>query len=143
MSGTENSFYTLVDVLGKIQNPAERASVAVDLFGKSGAAMINMATQGSGQLQAMGEEAVRLGVALNDVDAAKVVESDQAMVKIGESITGVANAIAVTLAPFVTAIADQFVAWMTSGTRRPAPTSPRAWTGSSRRWEASPISARS
>jgi hypothetical protein len=117
LSGTENSFYTLVDLLGKIQNPAERASVAVDLFGKSGAAMINMATQGGDQLRAMGDEAVRMGVALSDIDAAKVVEADTAMVKIGESITGVANAIGVTLAPFVTAIADQFVAWMTSGTQ--------------------------
>jgi hypothetical protein len=117
MSGTEQSFFTLVDVLGKIQNPAERASVAVDLFGKSGAAMINMATQGKGQLQAMGAEAVRLGVALSDVDAAQVVEADVSMIKIGESITGVANAIAITLAPFVTAIADQFTAWMMSGTK--------------------------
>ena len=48
----------------------------------------------------MGEEAVRLGVALSEVDAARVVEADVAMVKIGESISGVANAIAITLAPF-------------------------------------------
>jgi hypothetical protein len=117
MQGTEQAFFTLVDVLGKIQNPAERASVAVDLFGKSGAAMINMASQGSGQLQAMGEEAVRLGVAISDVDAAKVVEADVAMVKIGESVTGVANAIAINLAPFVTEVSDQFTTWMMSGTK--------------------------
>jgi hypothetical protein len=115
--GTEQTFFTLVDVIGKIENPMERASVAMDFFGKSGQAVINMAAQGSAQLKAMGEEGMRLGAAMSDIDAAKVVEADTAMIRIGESIQGVANQIAVELAPFVTAIADQFVAWMQSSTK--------------------------
>jgi hypothetical protein len=117
LAGTERSFYTLVDVIGKIENPAERASVAMEFFGKSGTGMINMASQGTDKIRALGDEAVKMGVALSDIDAAKVVEADTAMLKIGESITGVANAISITLAPFVTAIADQFTAWMMSGTQ--------------------------
>ncbi len=115
--GTEQAFYTLVGVMEKIHNPMERASVAMDFFGKSGQGVINMVAQGGPRLRAMGEEALALGVALNDVDAAKVAEADVAMLRIGESLQGVANQIAVELAPFVTAIADQMVTWMKSGTK--------------------------
>jgi hypothetical protein len=115
--GTEKAFYTLIGMMQQIHNPMERASVAMDLFGKSGQPIINMVAQGGPALRAMGEEASALGVALSDVDAAKVAEADVAMTKIGESIQGVANQIAVELAPFVTAIADQFVDWMKSGTK--------------------------
>ena len=65
----------------------------------------------------MGEQAVALGVAMSDVDNAKLQETHVAMVTIGQAVQGVANQIAVELAPFVTAIADQMLTWMKSGTR--------------------------
>jgi len=113
--GTEQAFFTLVGVMERIPNPMERASVAMDLFGKSGQGIINMVAQGGPALKAMGEEAMALGVAMSDVDSQKLLEADTAMLRIGESIRGVADRIAVQLAPFVTAIADQFVAWMQTG----------------------------
>ena len=65
----------------------------------------------------MGEQAVALGVAMSDVDNAKLQEAAIAMVTIGQAVQGVAKQIAIELAPFVTAIADQMLTWMKSGTR--------------------------
>ena len=115
--GTEKAFFTLVDVIGKIQNPMERAAVAMDLFGKGGQPIINMAAKGSDALKAMGVEALATGARFNSIDAEKVAEADTAMVRIGESIGGIGNQIAVQLAPFITAVADQMNTWMTSGTK--------------------------
>jgi hypothetical protein len=99
--GTEHAFQTLVGVLGRIENPAERASVAIDLFGKAGQGMINLATKGSGAMAAMVADAQRFGVALSDVDTSKVNAASVAWTKVGMSLEGVANSIAVTLAPYV------------------------------------------
>lgn len=114
--GTEKAFYTLLDVLGKIPTPAGRAAVAMDLFGKGGQPIINMALKGTDAIKAMGDEALKTGAALNSVDAEKVAEADTAMVQIGLSIQGIGNQIAVQLAPFITDVANRMMDWMTSGT---------------------------
>ncbi len=48
-------------------------------------------------------------------DNAKLDEADAAFTKIGQAIGGVANQIAVVLAPYITAASDQFIAFATSG----------------------------
>ena len=96
--GPEKAFAVLVKVMEEIQNPMERSAVAMDLFGKSGQGMINIVAQGGPELAKLGEEASRLGFALNAVDAAKAVEAEEAMIKLSAAATGFANLLAVELA---------------------------------------------
>ncbi len=115
MGGVE-AFMTLVSVIEKIPNAMERVKVAKDIFGKSGQGMVNLALQGTDALRNMGVEASALGVAMSGIDNAKLAEANVEFVKIGEAIMGVANSIAVQLSPYITAVSDQFIAWMKSGT---------------------------
>lgn len=55
----------IADKLAGVENPAQRATIATDLFGKSGLAMVNMLADGSFGLEAMATEAEKLGVVIN------------------------------------------------------------------------------
>ncbi len=94
----------------------EKVKIAKDIFGKSGEGMVSLALQGTAGLKAMGLEASALGVALSGIDNAKLAEADDAMMKIGAAIGGIANQIGVVLAPYITAVSDQFIEWMKNGT---------------------------
>ena len=55
----------VADKMSSIENPAQRAALATELFGKSGLAMVNMLADGSSGLNAMADEAEKLGVVIN------------------------------------------------------------------------------
>ena len=104
-----------MDVLGGIQNPAERAAVAMDLFGKAGQGMINMAQEGSGAIRGEMADASRLGSALSGIDSAKVVEAHGSLLKLQMAGEGFANLVVAKLSPFITELATQYEEWGYSG----------------------------
>jgi hypothetical protein len=68
----------IADKLAAVENPAQRATLATDLFGKSGLAMVNMLADGSSGLNAMADEAEKLGVVINrDVIENAAAAADQ------------------------------------------------------------------
>lgn len=68
----------IADKLAAVENPAQRATLATDLFGKSGLAMVNMLADGSAGLNAMADEAEKLGVVINrDVIENAAAAADQ------------------------------------------------------------------
>lgn len=105
----------IADGMSQMTNQTEKTSAAVLLFGARGAGMINMLDQGSAGLEAMGEEAKRLGAVLTDEDAFKAAEAIDAMDKMKKAIGGVINTLAVELAPFIKAAADAITAWLSDG----------------------------
>jgi hypothetical protein len=115
--GTEGAFAKIITVMEGIKNPAERAAVAMDLFGKQGQSMINLVARGSGEIAAMGDDASRLGNALNQVDSAKVMEAHEAMTKLSLAGEGFANMIAAQLAPFITELTNRYIEWGYQGTK--------------------------
>jgi hypothetical protein len=110
--GPEKSFEKLVGVLSQIQNPAERAAVAMDLFGKSGQQILNLAKEGPGGLRELGEQAEKLGIATNNVDAEKIHEAEHAWTQIWTAAEGLGRTIAIEVAPYVAALADSFTDWI-------------------------------
>lgn len=91
----------IADKLAAVQNPAQRATLAVDLFGKSGLAMVNMLADGSAGLEAMAAEAQSLGVVINrDViyNAAEAADKLDAMSMV---VSANLTAALVNLMPFV------------------------------------------
>ncbi len=101
------AFHTLVTAIGGIENPTKRATAAVDLFGKAGQGLAGLAAQGAGGLAALEAEADKLGVTVNDLDAAKIGEMYDAFDRITGAIGGVGNVIAAKAAPYVAALADK------------------------------------
>jgi len=108
LSGSELSTIPLDQALSKIadkltavENPAQRATLATDLFGKSGLAMVNMLADGSAGLEAMAAEAQSLGVVINrDViyNAAEAADKLDAMSMV---VSANLTAALVNLMPFV------------------------------------------
>lgn len=112
-----DAFRQIMGVLGEIPNPAERAKVAMDLFGKSGQAMIQIAGEGKEGIAALEAEAVKLGLAIGAVDSEKIGAANDAMDRLWASVHGLGNTLAVQLAPFITFAADSFTNWMKDGGR--------------------------
>jgi hypothetical protein len=115
--GTAEAFNTLVGVLEKIENPMQRAAVAAEMFGKSGQGIINLAGMGSERLKELGIDAERLGIALNSVDAEKVMAAEHAMMELSAATDGLYNLIAVKVAPIITELIEKYLEWGYSGTK--------------------------
>lgn len=105
----------IADTIANMSDPTERMQYAIEKFGKGGAGMINMLMDGSDGLKQMQEDAEKLGLTLNDTDAAKVEMAGDAFDRIGLMFDGVARKLAVELAPFVKYLADSFVEAGTKG----------------------------
>jgi hypothetical protein len=111
----DEAFEKIADGLKSITNPAERAATTVAIFGKSGQELLPMMMQGSEGIKAAAAEAAKLGVTFNRVDAAKVELANQSIIKLQSVLTGVMNTLAIQLSPFITAVANKFVGFATSG----------------------------
>jgi hypothetical protein len=115
--GPEKAFAVLLAMMGKIENPMERSKVAMDLFGKSGQGMINLVARGGPELKAMGDEASRLGFALNAVDVAKTVAAEEAMIHLSAASTGFANLLVTQIAPYIELVIEKYTDWAYQGTK--------------------------
>ncbi len=105
----------LADAFGQVDGQAERVRLAVDLFGKQGAGLVNTLALGSQGLDEMQAEAGKLGLALSRVDAAKVEMAGDAIDRVKQVFNGVFNQLAVKLAPVLEWIAQSFVDSATAG----------------------------
>lgn len=113
--GTEDSLKLIADRIMAIEDPAERARAAFQVFGKQGMTMIPMLQGGSAGLEAMSAEADKLGLTFNRVDAAKVEMANDSISKMKGVFTGLGNEMAIQTAPLITALADKFVELGTEG----------------------------
>jgi hypothetical protein len=86
---------------------SQRAAIAADLFGTRAATAMKMLDDGT--LDRARHEAELFGLALSDVDAAKVEQANDAMSTIGNAVDGIAQQFTIQLAPVLKAIGDQFL----------------------------------
>ena len=105
----------IADGLVAIHNPAERAAAAVDIFGKSGQQLLPLLLSGAEGIKAAQEEAEKLGLTFSRVDAARVEAANDAMSRLSAIFTGIAQTLAIQLAPFVDALSAKLVGVATSG----------------------------
>ena len=105
----EEQMFELADAMGTVENQADRVRIAFKLFDTEGVNLVNTLGQGKGALKDMMAEAQALGLAVNRVDAAKIEMANDAFTRIKGVVSGVANTIAVQLAPFLQVIADMLV----------------------------------
>jgi hypothetical protein len=102
----------VADKMSMIENPAQRAALATELFGKSGLAMVNMLADGSAGLNAMAIEAQSLGVVINRDVIANAAEAADKLDAMSMVVSANLTAALVNLMPFVIAAA-QDIAWLT------------------------------
>lgn len=105
----------IADGMNGLETEADKVRVAMDLFGRSGAGMVNFLAEGSAGLKAAEQDAAALGIAFNRLDAHKVEQANDAITRAKSALKGLATTAGITLAPMLTAAADRFSAFVASG----------------------------
>jgi len=106
LRNAEDTFYDLIDALGKITNETERDSKSMEIFGKSARELNPLIEAGSGRLRELGEEAESLGYVLDDTSLNKLGAFDDSLQRMKKSSEGLQNSFGLALAPIMTAFFD-------------------------------------
>lgn len=91
---TEQAFSQIAVAVSKIENPAQRTTVAMELFGRSGLKIINLAGAGAEGLQDLYKEAEKLGLVFSRDAAGKAEEFNDSLTRLNESYRGLLVAFA-------------------------------------------------
>jgi len=107
--------YELADEFAGMEDGVQKAALAQEAFGKSGAAMIPLLNGGSEGLREMDEMARKLGLSLSKDAVAKAGDFNDTLDLIKLGGEGVARGIAAQLLPTLSNLAGQFLTSMTTG----------------------------
>lgn len=99
----------VADRLPNMASSFQRTQTALDLFGRSGLGMVNMLADGSEGLRKAQEEAERLGLTFNRIDARQVEAANDAVSRLRSAFAGVGRTIAIETAPFIDALSTKLV----------------------------------
>ena len=95
-------FELIAERLSLIQDPADRARLAMELFGKSGANLLPLFEEGTKGIRAAREEAEKLGQSFSDEQLKALADADDAIKKLKASWEGFAISLTTKVAPSLT-----------------------------------------
>ncbi|GJM23943.1 MAG: hypothetical protein DHS20C16_03580 [Phycisphaerae bacterium] len=107
MTPTEQ-FAELAGAFGKVKSQSDKVRLGFALFDSDGVGLINTLALGKEGLAGVAEQAGIAGIALNRVEVAKIEQANDAVTILQKHFIGLANTIAINLAPFVTHLATRF-----------------------------------
>jgi len=107
-------FQALAVAIGNLPTSAERAAAAMQIFGRSGANLLNLFENGAAVIQQSIEDARAFGLALTDVQASNVEAMNDSFERAGGSITGIIRQVTAYLAPAITGIVNTFTEFVGS-----------------------------
>lgn len=104
--GANGEKISLIDKLAVISDEmkqattaAERAAIGVKYFGKSGVEMTGLLSGGVGDLNALLQEAQRLGIGVDEKGLARAAAADDAIQRMKASVSALVDQVAVGMAP--------------------------------------------
>jgi hypothetical protein len=109
-SATEN-LGTLFDALNRIPDEGDRAALAVELLGKGGREMGSLIAGGSAELRAMGDEAQRLGLIIDEEALAASEEFQDSLTRMEGALGSIARDIGISVAPAIDDVVTQTTEW--------------------------------
>jgi hypothetical protein len=101
-------FSAIATALKNVPDSAERARLAVALFGKSGAQLLPMFESGATGIAEAVAEAERFGLTLNNQQATAVDNMGDSFQKAGQAVAGITQQVVAYLAPALEAITTTF-----------------------------------
>jgi len=105
----EEQFKVLAKAVSGIEDPAEKARIAVELFGKAGAEMLPMLNSDFAALQ---ERLEKLGVILSADQTSAIEEMNDALTLVQATFDGIIGQVTANLAPIVTAMAEDLLTFI-------------------------------
>ncbi len=100
----EDQMRMISEALSQIENPGDRAAAALGIFGKSGAALLPMLSNGAKGIDSLVAEADALGVVMSGKDASAAAVLGDSIDKVAISAGSLVNTIGAQLAPAFTAL---------------------------------------
>ncbi len=107
--GLDQSFTQIAEKIHQLQSPTEQITLLTELFGKSGAKLLPMFSEGAAGIEEAHKKALEFGYALTTADAAKVSAAKDRFEEIGLRIEGVKNQLTVALAPAIQFIGNSIL----------------------------------
>jgi hypothetical protein len=101
-AGPEERFKLLAEAISRIEDPTLRAGLALNVFGRSGRELLPMLEGGRASIEALQEEARRLGITLTDDDATSAAELTDALNRLRRQLKAIVVQIGAALAPMLT-----------------------------------------
>jgi len=100
----DEQFKAIADRLAAIDDPAERASKSMEIFGKSGADLVPLLSSGSKGIEALTKEAAKNGAIMSGEQAESAAKLGDAIDLVGVSFGGLVNTIGGQVAPLFTTL---------------------------------------
>jgi hypothetical protein len=95
----DEQFLKISGAIAKIEDPAKRAAMATQIFGKAGADLLPLINQGSEAIAAQVAEMERLQGPMSDIDFTNIEDANDAATRFGLTVEGVWNQLAAAIAP--------------------------------------------
>lgn len=106
----DEQFLRLADAMQKTQSQSQKLQNTMAIFDTEGMPLVNTLSKGAEALREFEHRAEQMGRSLSRIDAAEVEAANIELSRVSQSVRGVADQLAVRLAPFVGEAAKQFVA---------------------------------
>ena len=110
-------FEVIARAISQYENQATQATLASDIFGRSGVKLLNTIREVDGGLEKARAEVEEYGLAISRVEAARVEEANDQLLRASRVMRGLGTQLTVDLAPLISVVADEFVQAATEGDR--------------------------
>jgi hypothetical protein len=104
----DKQFRVLAEAVARIEEPAKRAEAAVALFGKQGANLLPLLTEGAQGIRKLQDEAVRLNIALSDKQIQSLADAQDAIDRLQFRWESFAASLTSKVAGAIEAVANSF-----------------------------------
>ena len=104
----DQQMLTLANAIKKVKNPAEKARVAYQIFGRAGVDMINMLDQGSEAIEEQGKKFDELNGVMSRADIDGIAAANDAWTDTKVAIKGAWRTFTIAIAPVLKGLAQMF-----------------------------------
>ncbi|MEM6471550.1 MAG: hypothetical protein AAF802_18465 [Planctomycetota bacterium] len=108
----DRQFHRLASAMEDVKNSGDRVRLAMKLFDSEGVSLINTLKLGSDGLTRYQRDAEKLGLTVSRIDAMNVEKANDAYARMGLTIQGLSNTLAVKLAPAVELVSKGVASYM-------------------------------
>jgi len=106
-AGTAEAMRQLAGAIQAVESPTERMRIAIKIFGREGADVINVLSGGREALDASAEAVSRYAGVISDLDAAQIEAANDAWSRVSMALAGLTEQAAVKLAPALQVAAEK------------------------------------
>lgn len=107
-------FFAVADALSRVPGPANRAALAMQVFGGAGRELLPFLAQGADGMRALQDQARSLGVVMSNDDAQGALRLNMAFSRLLSSFRAASNVVGAALAPTLLRVAETLSGVMTA-----------------------------